>query len=45
MTIAACSRSPRIVITVIEEEESAYRWRRFELKSEGCHVLYEQSRP
>lgn len=34
----------RIAVTVIEEEEGAYRWRLVELEGEGWHVLAQQSR-
>src|SRR5688500_15926585 len=34
----------RIAVTVIEEEEGAYRWRLIELEGEGWHVLAQQAR-
>jgi hypothetical protein len=33
-----------IAVTVIEEEEGAYRWRLVELEGEGWRVLRQQSR-
>ncbi|MDQ0591370.1 hypothetical protein [Variovorax paradoxus] len=34
----------RIAVTVVEEEEGAYRWRLIELEGEGWHSLNQQSR-
>ncbi|MDQ0591266.1 hypothetical protein QFZ47_005375 [Variovorax paradoxus] len=34
----------RIAVTVIEEEEGAYRWRLVELEGDGWHILNQQAR-